>query len=123
MAISTFSNIIVNSLSPLTIIGGTYRELNFFMLDENGEILMPSTGATASWSISPYEQPDYILFTKNGVFVDDHFVIYLLSTDTENLSGKFIQIPTLQSGLGNFNYPLGRGIIDIIPRIGISYYG
>jgi len=123
MAIKTFQNITVNSLSSLTIIAGTYRELNFYIYDENDDILIPSTGATLSWSLAPYEQSDYILFTKQGVFVDDRFVIYLLSTDTENLSGKFIQSPLLDSGLGMYVYPLGRGLIDIIPRIGMSYYG
>lgn len=123
MTLNTFQNVTINSLSPLTMIAGNYRELNFYITDENGDVLMPSTGAVATWSLSYYDQPDLILFTKTGVFINDHFVIYLLSTDTENLLGKFIQNPILQSGLGSFTYPLARGVVNIIPRIGMTYYG
>lgn len=120
--IPTFSDIAINSLPILNIRGGSYRELNFFMYDKNNNILIPSTGAVFSWTLSLYDQQDYVILTKYGVTNVDHFTIYLLSTDTENLSGKYIQKSILQSGLEKYVYSLGRGIVHIEPRIGIKYY-
>jgi hypothetical protein len=121
MAISTFSDVKITSFETLAMIGGSYRELTFVIKNANGTQIGFSGNDSFVWTLAPYTQDDYIALTKNGVLVDGNFVIYLLSSDTENLSGKYIQLGVVNTGLPNYVYPVGRGIVDIIPRGGIVY--
>ncbi len=121
--ILTFPNVLVNSFDEITMIGGSYRELNYDIYDCNNQLLPLSINESLLWELSPFDQSEYTLVSKYGSLVSGKFILYLLSSDTENLSGKYIQKVTLQTGLPDYNYPLGRGIVNIIPRGGITYYG
>jgi hypothetical protein len=60
---------------------------------------------------------------KSGVYRSDwglhnRFTIYLYSTDTITLSGKYIQQPVLIGNPG-YEFRLGQGIINIVPASGL----
>ena len=113
----TFPNTIINEFPDLNFIGGSYKELSFFIKSNN--ILLDLTGYTGVWSLSPYSQLDYPLLSLTTTCSNGLLFIEILSTYTENLSGKFIQEAKVLLIPGYLEYKLGRGIVNIIPRIGI----
>jgi hypothetical protein len=118
MTIPTFQNVIINALPSITFIGGSYKELNFHVYSSASVALNLCT-SEPYWTLSPYNQTDYVALTKSGVCYVDHFTIVLNDADTENLSGKYIQRPMLRGVLG-YEYRLGQGEVNIIARIGIT---
>lgn len=114
--IKTFDNASVYNLSETTFIAGSYKEL-YFYLYSSGSIPLDTRRTAASWTLTPYDQPDYVILSKDGECYDGYFVIKLLSTDTIALSGKFIQKPLIIGSLG-YDYRLEQGIVNIVPACG-----
>lgn len=117
----TFTSISNISLAEKTFIAGTYTELSFDYFDPSGNAVDIST-FTYSWVLSPFGQPSTAPITKTGVFRTDiaaknRFTVYLLSTDTSSLSGKYIQQPIV-SGNPGYDFRLGQGYINILPANG-----
>lgn len=115
--ISTFPNLNIYDLEELTFIGSSYRELNFHIYDVSGSLQDISQISEAYWDLVPYGHTDYVALSKTGVINGTYFTIYLDDSDTQYLSGKYIQRPGLCI-LPGWEYKLGQGIINIIPRIG-----
>lgn len=107
----------VNGLEEFSFIGGSEYVLEFNVFDENGAEV-DITSATVSWKMSYYGQPDYAVLTKAGSITDTNsFEVVILSTDTQELSGKFIHQPIVVDFDGSEFRP-SQGVITILPRIG-----
>ena len=119
----TFSSISVNSLTEISFIGGSYKELTFSVYDANGAPL-DIRSFTYKWILSPYGEPDTATLIKDGVIdptSTDHnrFIVYLFSYDTVNSSGKFTQQPIVVGNTG-YEYRMAQGYITIIPASSLS---
>ncbi|MCK9436690.1 MAG: hypothetical protein M0Q12_05725 [Synergistaceae bacterium] len=114
--IAIFPNIVIYDFDPITFIGSSYREISFYINCTSCGSLDIST-ATARWDLVSYDFTDYVALSKTGIISGSYFMVKLLDTDTKYLSGKYIQRPTLISDVG-YQYKLGQGIVNIIPRIG-----
>lgn len=116
----TFPTLCITSLSELTLIAGTYRELSYDVYDSAGSPVDIS-GWTYDWCLAPYGQPNIVSIVKSGVSrsgdgYSNRFTIYLYSTDTETLYGKYIYQPVLIANPG-YEFRLGQGYMNIIPAI------
>ena len=112
----TFPNVITYNLEETTFIGGSYKEL-YIDLYTSGCSLIDTRNSIIYWTLSPYDQSDYIILSKSPVLYNGYFMIPLLSTDTIELSGKYIQKSSMVGTFG-YGYNIGQGIINIIPAIG-----
>jgi len=118
---STFSTISSITLCEETMIAGTYKELSFDAFDADSNPIDISS-FTYTWMLSPFGHPEVVSVSKIGVFRSDisnknRFTIYLLSTDTASLSGKYIHQPVI-SGNPGYDFRLGQGYINILPANG-----
>jgi len=118
---STFSSISTISLVETTFIAGTYWELTFDVFDSSSQPVDISS-FSLSWVLSPFGQPDVTSITKAGIFRTDYalnnrFTVYLYSTDTLSLSGKYVQQPIISGNTG-YDFRLGQGYINILPANG-----
>ena len=114
--IKTFPNTIIYDLDPIIFIGSSYKEISFYINCTSCGALDISN-ATARWDLVPYDNKSYVALSKVGTISGTYFTVYLTNTDTKYLKGKYIQRPVLIS-LPGYEYRLGQGIVDIIPRIG-----
>lgn len=114
MTISTFETP-VNTLSEMQFIAGSYKELYFYVYT-SASVPINLINQTARWILCPFSNQEYETLSKDGVCYNGYIKFSLLSTDTENLSGKYIQRAVLND-IPGYDYPLGRGIVNIIPAI------
>jgi hypothetical protein len=122
MTLDTFNAFSNMALSEISFIGGTYKEISYDIFDENGNAVDISS-FTCTWALSPYGNPNGLALLKTGIYKTDwslhnRFTVYLYSTDTVNLSGKYIQQPVLMGNPG-YEFRLGQGVINIIPASGL----
>jgi len=117
----TFSDVNVYSFPETTFIGGSYKVLHFYTYTSSssisGSVALDVTSACIVWNLCPYDAREYVALSKDAVGYNGYYTVTLLSTDTEELSGKYIQKPELLND-GKYDYRLGRGIINIIPAGG-----
>lgn len=117
----TFSSISTVSLAETTFIAGTYKEITFDVFDVLSQPVNISSFAL-SWVLSPFGEPTTVTLTKLGVFRTDYalnnrFTVYLYSTDTVLLGGKYMQQPIISGNTG-YDFRLGQGFVNIIPANG-----
>lgn len=108
----------INSLDEIAFIAGTDYTFTFNVNDVNGNPLDITSG-TAKWTLSPYGQTDYAAITKDGTIsgiTSNQFSVVLLSSDTKDLYGKYIQQPIIIDFYGEEFRP-AQGVITIIPRV------
>lgn len=118
MSYQTFA--ILNSLSEFSFIAGNSYTLEFEVYEENGITPLDLGGATIDWVLSPYGQTDYTVLSIAGIITGTStFEIELTSSDTELLSGKYIQQPVITSFSGA-EYRPAQGVILILPRIAVT---
>jgi len=80
------------TLEEISFIGGTTYDLDFKLQDTSGSYVS-LVGKTFTWKMSPYGSKSVISASKIGISLvnDDYTVrITLSSSDTQNLSGKYI---------------------------------
>jgi len=118
MLIKTFPNLPVYNIGEITIIGSSYTRIRFKVTSQNGSPI-DLTYMIPVWVLSPIEQQDYAVLAKNLTGHNGYFIVEILPVDTINLSGKYIQKPSI-TGVPDYDYKLGQGIINIIPAIGRS---
>lgn len=109
----------VNNLDDLTIIAGNNIVLTFDVIDDVSGSALDLGSDTIVWNLSPYGQPDVVILTKSGVIdsvVTGRFTVTLETSDTENLSGKYKQQPSITDILGESYFP-AQGNVIIIPQI------
>jgi hypothetical protein len=109
-----------STLTEITFIAGTYKELTFDVYRASGSPIDISSW-TYGWVLSPFGQPSVASVTKNGIFRTDctdknRFTIYLYSSDTSGLSGKYIQQPII-TATADYEFRTGQGYINIIPAL------
>ena len=111
---NVYSNL--NTLDEISFIGGTYYILEFNVFDENGDPIDISS-ATPTWLLCYYGQPDYAVVAKSGSITGTNtFEVIIDTADTENLSGKFLQQPTITDFDGTSYIP-AQGVVTILPKI------
>ena len=115
--IHTFPNNVYN-LDEITFIAGSYKELYFYPYS-SASVSLDARRTQASWLLTAYDEPDYVVLNKQAECYNGYFVVKLLSTDTINLRGRYIQKPLILGSLG-YDYRLEQGIINIIPACGGS---
>jgi hypothetical protein len=111
---STFSTI---NLSEITFIGGSYRELAFDVFNTSGSPINLHTMQSCKWILSPFGKPETATLLKDGVIdpiINNRFWVYLLSSDTASLSGKYVQQPIVVAST-DYEFRLGQGYLNIIP--------
>lgn len=121
--VDTFSSITTTSLTEISFIGGSYKELTFAVKDSAGSPIDISS-FTYSWILSPYGEPETSSLVKAGVFRTDvtdknEFTVYLYSDETVNLSGKYIQQPILVGSPG-YEFRMAQGYITILPAASLT---
>lgn len=105
----------INSLAEFAFIAGTPYTLNFTVYEEDGTTLLDMGGGSFKWTLSPYGQ-NYSVLEKTGTITGVGTAEVQLDTlDTETLSGKYIQQPTIVSFSGE-EYRPGQGVVLLIPR-------
>ena len=120
MSTLTFPNTRINEFEEFQFIGGSYKELTFYVNNSSGSPIDISY-MTANWTLSPYNFTDYISLSKTGICYNGVFTIQLMKDDTKNLSGKYIQRAFL-TGVPNYEQRIGQGIVYIIAGIGMDNY-
>ena len=114
---NTFTKVVVNSLAEVDFIAGSYKELYFYIFT-SACVAVDISSLSVSWVLYPYNRPEYIALSKSASCYDGYGVVPLLSSDTINLAGKYMQRATLVSGVSGYNYELGQGIVNITAAIG-----
>jgi len=113
--IPTFNDVDAYNLDEITFIGGSYKDFEYYIFN-NGN-LQGLNHIKALWQLSDYNLSGHIVLSKASFLrLALPIPIELLSTDTENLSGRYVQTLTINIG-GNYNIVLARGIINILPAI------
>lgn len=106
----------VNQLSEFAMIAGTYQSLEFYFYYSDGTALDLSS-SSAKWRLCRIgQQSNPVVDIPAEITSGNGVVVNLLSTYTQNLSGKYIQQPVLIDYQGN-EYVYQQGIITIIPKI------
>ena len=108
----------LNSLEEFSFIAGSTYTLEFEVYDED-DAPTDLGGATITWTLCPYGQPDYTILQKTGaidVGNPSKFTVELESADTLTFSGKYIHQPVIMA-FGGEVYRPAQGVILILPRI------
>lgn len=109
------------TLTQIQFIGGSTSDLTFNVKDSSG-VVVDLNGATVNWNMRQYgnfftnsiiskssTNPSEVLITDavNGIFK-----VFLTSSDTTGLSGKFVHQPSITDFTGDTFIP-SQGIIVI----------
>lgn len=104
-------------LPELVFIGGSYQELEFEIFGQGGQKI-ELYGYSIKWVMFPYGQQDLIVIEKNdssekNIKITEHntFIVYLNSTETEGLKGRFIHRPIITDIKGNKHIPAEGDIV------------
>ncbi len=110
----------INSLEETFMIGGTDFTLSFTAYEDDGLTPADLGGATIKWMLCPYGQTNYNVLQKDGTLTGlSTFDVELVSTDTVNLSGKYLQQFEITSFFGQ-KYRPAQGDFLISPAIPVS---
>ena len=112
-----FPNQIVYDLGEDSFIGGNERIYTFNIYD-SGSSAVNLTNCSLGWRMSYFGQSGSTILSKSGSFSGsptNRFTVTLGLSDTQSLSGKFVQQPFFTDGSGNEFRP-SQGIINIYPR-------
>lgn len=109
----------LNNLQEVSFIAGHTYSFDFNIY-QNGE-MVTMVGKSLEWRLAPYGEKNYVSLVKtegDGVVDVDSFTkrVTLSPSDTENLSGKFVQQPIVTDFDGNVFKP-GQGIVVILSGI------
>ncbi len=106
----TFNDI--NNLDDVAFVAGTTFILNYNVFDQNGAPIDLST-AICKWHCAPYGT-DFTQIQKTAsVIATNTFQVILSPADTNGLSGKFTQQPSIEFSNGTFIIP-SQGIITLL---------
>ena len=107
----------INSLTEFPMIAGTDWVLTFNCYEDDGVTPQDIGGATITWRLSPYGQPDYNILEIAGVISDvSEFTVTVPAASTESFSGIYTQQPVIDSFFGQ-RYKPAQGNILVIPAI------
>lgn len=108
----------INSLDELMFIAGDEQSITFFVIDETSNPIDLTTAAEVVWLLAPYGNPDMPVLDVDGVLGSEvnEVLFSITASDTEDLSGKFIQQLLIVDFLGSEYRPV-QGIVTILPQI------
>jgi len=110
----------INSLDDTFFIAGTDFTLEFTAYEEDGLTPADLGGATIEWMLCPYGRTGYNVLQKTATITGlSTFEVNLLSTDTINFSGKYLQQFEITSFYGQ-KYRPAQGNFLISPAIPVS---
>ena len=110
----------INQLEEFSMIAGTEFTLEFNVFEEDGVNPLDLGGATITWVLCPYGQPDYNVLQKTATITGTNtFEVLIGGDDTEELSGKYIQQPVIVS-FTNQKFRPAQGAILIQPLIPLN---
>lgn len=120
---STFTSLSIFNIPEISIIGGTYKKLNFYVYDAAKNPIDISS-FTFDWKMCPYGRPEIVSLSKTGVydttFLDkNRFYVEIFSTETISMSGKYVHQPIIKA-LTGFEFRMAQGYIIVLPAIGLS---
>lgn len=119
---NTFTSFTITSLCEISFIAGTYRELTFDVYDATNNPVDISSGYTFKWVLSPYGSPNVTSLSKDGTYIattdKNRFIVYLYSTDTVSLSGKYVQQPIIIID-DDHQFRMGQGYVIIVSTVTI----
>lgn len=114
--IPTFSDLDIYILDDITFIGGTYKNLEFYLFEGNNNFIIPRR-IKVLWELSDYNLSGNVVLSKNmSIAFDYRIPIEILSSETENLQGRYIQTLSMNIG-GDYTVVLAKGIVNILPAI------
>jgi len=108
----------LNTLEKISFIAGTLYTLEYMVYDEDGVTPLDLNSSTTKLYLCPYGQQNFIAVDADGVLsvTTGLFTVELTKAMTQNLSGTYIQQPTVIDFEGK-EFRLGQGEIVILPRI------
>jgi hypothetical protein len=110
----TFPSNTVNTLEAIDFIAGSWQELSFSVYDDTGAPLSLN-GKTCTWELARYGQSDAILTISASTSGSSNVMTTVLSDETNDLSGKFLQQPIVYDPIASKEYRK-QGIVIIWPR-------
>lgn len=114
---NTFPNTTINNLSPHAFIAGSYQTIRFYLYTSACVAIDTTSGsAIGTWSLCHYNQPEYVVLEKTATFNSRYAQVELMSADTEELAGKYIQQFKITGAL-YYDYIVAQGIVTIVPAI------
>jgi hypothetical protein len=115
MSITSYDSL--NNLREFSFIAGSDKLLTFTCYADDGFSPLNISNGSASWALCPYGQFDYPVIRKTGTITSTNvFTVTLSSSDTMNLSGKYIQQVTVLDSEGHTFTP-GQGSVVILPVV------
>jgi hypothetical protein len=107
----------INSLDEASFIAGGEFLFEFTVYESDGINPLDLGGASVEWVLCPYGQSEYTALQKTATITGTNtFEVSLSSSDTINLSGKFIHQPIITAFSGEEFRP-AQGTVLIIPAI------
>lgn len=112
----TYSLLSTNDLDTISFIAGSQQILTFLIYDSDG-IAKDLSALVCEWEMAKYGSDNSILNKTASISGSpiNEMVVTLASSDTENLSGKYIHQPVIIEGAEE-DRP-SQGVIHILPRI------
>lgn len=117
---NTFPEINIYDFAEITFIGGTPKSFTFIPKFSGSGIAL--SGNTGVWKLAPLAHQEYAILSASSIISGSSFTLKLSSTDTENLAGKYIQEVRIILIPSFLEYSIGRGIVNIEPRIGLEHH-
>lgn len=126
--LKTFPNIdILYNLKEITLIGGTSKTLKFNLYKNKKndnevyeDIPLNNVAINPTWELYPFHKDDFPIIFKVATCINGNsYIVELETDDTKNLQGRYIQKFSL-TGIKTYEQKIAEGIVNIIPRIGIT---
>lgn len=107
----------LNTLVETSFIGGTDFTMEFEVFDEDGITPLDLGGATITWKLCPFGQPQYVALSLSGTITGiNTFSVEIPHASTITMSGKYIQQPIVTDFSGQVFRP-AQGNVIILPAI------
>ena len=109
----------IETLTEMTLIGGTKKVITATLRDSAG-VVLDLSGASVSWVLSP-EGSTFNLLTKTGVITSPLTGVAVVTVDygdTLNLRGTYLQ-QFIVTDSNETTFRAAEGIVTISPAIGV----
>jgi hypothetical protein len=106
----------INSLEDYSFVAGATFSIEFEVFEESTGLPVASiTSGSAKWVLFEYGNPDKVILTKTGIFTGTNkFKVSLTNADTVDLSGIYVQQPSITDFNGDI-HTSQQGLILIVP--------